>query len=240
LGLALEVRKIEQQLAMMNKAPATCKTEACHKPLKAQGRLQTKAVTPRKKTRQYAALAGKVNQLAKQIGLTNESLEATMNSPEEQDPLTTELYLPKNRLFTQEPSSSELILLQQRAEAVSESLAAIQAKFSNESSANVFAKDAAPSICKGPLVDTVRAHLSQVQLALSLKLARNVTVPGHTYLDKTHQVHAGCFQEDLKGMARFDRQDSKLSRQETHSQSVIGKQAQAILRRQEPTVELQR
>jgi len=112
-----------------------------------------------------------------------------MNSPEEQDPLTTELYLPKNRLFTQEPSSSELILLQQRAEAVSENLAAIQAKFSNESRANIFAKDAAPSICKGPLVDTVRAHLSQVQLALSLKLARNVTVPeGHTYLDKTHQV----------------------------------------------------
>jgi hypothetical protein len=67
LGLALEVRKIEQQLAMMNKAPATYKTEAHHKPLKAQGRLQTKAVTPRKKTRQYAALAGKVNQLAKQI-----------------------------------------------------------------------------------------------------------------------------------------------------------------------------
>lgn len=164
-----------------------------------------------------------------------------MNSPEEQDPLTTELYLPKNRLFTQEPSSSELILLQQRAEAVSENLAAIQAKFSNESRANSFAKDAAPSICKGPLVDTVRAHLSQVQLALSLKLARNVTVPeGHTYLDKTHQVHAGCFQEDLKGVARFDRQDSKLSKQEAHSQSVIGKQAQAILRRQEPTVELQR
>jgi hypothetical protein len=240
LGLALEVRKIEQQLAMMNKAPATCKTEAHHKPLKVQGRLQTKAVTPRKKTRQYAALAGKVNQLAKQIGLTNESLEATMNSPEEQDPLTTELYLPKNHLFTQEPSSSELILLQQRAEAVSESLAAIQAKFSNESSANVFAKDAAPSICKGPLVDTVRAHLSQVQLALSLKLARNVTVPGLTYLDKTHQVHAGCFQEDLQGVARFDRQDSKLSKQEAHSQSVIGKQARAILHRQEPTVEMQR
>ncbi len=67
MGLALEVRKIEQQLAMINKALATCKTEAHHKPLKAQGRLQTKAVTPRKKTRQYAALAGKVNQLAKQI-----------------------------------------------------------------------------------------------------------------------------------------------------------------------------
>jgi hypothetical protein len=26
------------------------------------------------------------------------------------------------------------------------------------------------------------------------------------------QVHAGCFQEDLKGVACFDRQDSKLSK----------------------------
>jgi hypothetical protein len=52
-----------------------------------------------------------------------------------------------------------------------------------------FAKDAAPSICRRRLVDTVRAHLSQVQLALSLKLLCNFTVPEeNTYMDKTHQV----------------------------------------------------
>jgi hypothetical protein len=38
-------------------------------------------------------------------------------------------------------------------------------------------------------VDTVRAHLSQVQLVLSLKLVRNFTVPEeNTHMDKTHQV----------------------------------------------------
>ncbi|CAM6023036.1 unnamed protein product [Sphagnum balticum] len=72
---------------------------------------------------------------------------------------------------------------------MSENLAAIQAKFSNESNANIFAKDAAPSICKRLFVDTVRAHLSQVQLALSLKLVCNFTVPEeNTCMDKTHWV----------------------------------------------------
>ncbi len=72
---------------------------------------------------------------------------------------------------------------------MSENLAAIQAKFSNESNANNFAKDAAASICKRWFVDTVRAHLSQVQLVLSLKLVRNFTVPEeNTHMDKTHQV----------------------------------------------------
>jgi hypothetical protein len=72
---------------------------------------------------------------------------------------------------------------------MSENLAAIQAKFPNESNANIFAKDAAPSICKRRFVDTVRAHLSQVQLALRLKLVRNFTVPEeNTFMDKSHQV----------------------------------------------------
>jgi len=96
---------------------------------------------------------------------------------------------------------------------MSENLAAIQAKFSNEINANIFAKDAAPLICKRRFVDTVRAHLSQVQLALSLKLVCNFTVPEeNTYMEKTHQVLIEVlmcikeltYPEQTKGLVRFN------------------------------------
>jgi len=96
---------------------------------------------------------------------------------------------------------------------MSENLAAIQAKFSNEINANIFAKDAAPLICKRRFVDTVRAHLSQVQLALSLKLVCNFTVPEeNTYMEKTHQVLIEVlmcikeltYPEQTKGLVMFN------------------------------------
>ncbi len=67
MGLALEVRRIEQQLAVINKVPLTCKTEVDAIPFEAQDTLQTKAMAPRKQSKRYAALTGKVSQLAKQI-----------------------------------------------------------------------------------------------------------------------------------------------------------------------------
>ncbi len=67
LGLALEVRRIEQQLAVINKVPSPCKTEVGAIPFEAQDTLQTKAMASRKQTKRYAALTGKVSQLAKQI-----------------------------------------------------------------------------------------------------------------------------------------------------------------------------
>lgn len=179
MGLALEVRRIEQQLAIINKVPSTCKTDVDAIPFEAQDTLQTKAMAPRKQSKRYAALTGKVSQLAKQIGLmsADQTLEATASSAEQQSLSTTGLCLHKNPLFTQEPSSLEFILLQQRAEAVSENLAAIQAKIAKENDTNILAKDTSvPLISKEQLVDSVRAHLSQVQQALSLKLA--FTVPG--------------------------------------------------------------
>ncbi len=67
--------------------------------------------------------------------------------------------------------------MQQRVEAVSENLVAIQAKIAKENDTNILAKDTSvPLISKEQLVDSVRAHLSQVQQALSLKLS--FTVPG--------------------------------------------------------------
>jgi hypothetical protein len=107
----------------------------------------------------------------------DQTLEATASSAEQQSLSTTGLCLHKNPLFTQEPSSLEFILLQQRAEAVSENLAAIQAKIVKENDTNILAKDTSvPLISKEQLVDSVRAHLLQVQQALSLKLA--FAVPG--------------------------------------------------------------
>jgi hypothetical protein len=67
---------------------------------------------------------------------------------------------------------------------MSENLAAIQAKFPMKAMQTFLQK-----MLPLRFVDTVRAHLSQVQLALSLKLVRNFTVPvENTYMDKTHQV----------------------------------------------------
>ena len=90
----------------------------------------------------------------------------------EQDPFSSDLCLHKNPLFSQELPTSQLVLLQQRAETVRDNLAAIQANDIDVSSPVL--DDSTSLFPKGQLVDTVRVHLSQVQRTLAVKLAHSL------------------------------------------------------------------
>lgn len=92
------------------------------------------------------------------------------------DPFKSDLCLHKNPLFSQESSASELSLLQQRAETVGKNLSEIQAKLTKENSPDSLDRYSSTSLFpKGQLVDTVQAHLSQVQTALRSKLAQSTS-----------------------------------------------------------------
>jgi hypothetical protein len=92
------------------------------------------------------------------------------------DPFKSDLCLHKNPLFSQESSTSELSLLQQRAETVGKNLSEIQAKLTKENSPDSMDRYNSTSLFpKGQLVVTVQAHLSQVQTALRSKLAQSTS-----------------------------------------------------------------
>lgn len=99
----------------------------------------------------------------------------TARGGSEQDPFSSDLCLHKNPLFSQELPTSQLVLLQQRTESVRDNLSAIQAKSVNDSdSSSPVSNDSTSLFPKGQLVDTVRAHLSQVQRRLAVKLAHAI------------------------------------------------------------------
>lgn len=140
LGLALEVRKIEEQIFLIDKrcaSPATPK------------------ISPKRHNKRYTTLTGKVGQLAKQMGLTSEKTPEVVTD---------------NPLFNKRPPTSELLSLQQRAEAVTRSLASIEAQVA------ISPVDASSTVqhtgySKERLVDTVKTHLTQVQRSLNSRLA---------------------------------------------------------------------
>lgn len=75
-----------------------------------------------------------------------------------------------NPLFNKRPPTSELLSLQQRAEAVTRSLASIEAQVA------ISPVDASSTVqhtgySKERLVDTVKTHLTQVQRSLNSRLA---------------------------------------------------------------------
>lgn len=183
LSLALEVKRIEQQLAGMNITGASCNTEVEIQPSDVQISRSTRFSTPNKLSRGYAALAGRVSQLAKQIGLTNtgSNLEYPVANQEKevasiQASVTSELSLQKNPLCKKGSSPLALILLQQRAEAVGENLAAIQSKIANEGGPRS-AFDQGPVAPVSPnqqFANTVQAHCpSKVQDILGLQLTHS-------------------------------------------------------------------
>jgi hypothetical protein len=183
LSLALEVKRIEQQLAGMNITGASCNTEVEIQPSDVQISRLTRFSTPNKLSRGYAALAGRVSQLAKQIGLTNtgSNLEYPVANQEKevasiQASVTSELSLQKNPLCKKGSSPLALILLQQRAEAVGENLAAIQSKIANEGGPRS-AFDQGPVAPVSPnqqFANTVQAHRpSKVQDILGLQLTHS-------------------------------------------------------------------
>jgi hypothetical protein len=63
----LEVKRIEQQLVGMNITGASCNTEVEIQPSDVQISRSTRFSTPNKLSSGYAALAGRVSQLVKQI-----------------------------------------------------------------------------------------------------------------------------------------------------------------------------
>lgn len=73
-----------------------------------------------------------------------------------------------NALFNRVPTKSELLSLQHRAEAVNQRLASIEAQ-EPEDSSDEFTVQTGYS--KDRLVDTVKAHLLQVQRSLSSRMA---------------------------------------------------------------------
>jgi hypothetical protein len=167
----------------MNITGASCNTEVEIQPSDVQISRSTRFSTPNKLSRGYAALAGRVTQLAKQIGLTNtgSNLEYPVANQEKevasiQASVTSELSLQKNPLCKKGSSPLALILLQQRAEAVGENLAAIQSKIANEGGPRS-AFDQSPVAPVSPnqqFANTVQAHRpSKVQDILGLQLTHS-------------------------------------------------------------------
>ncbi|KAG0594402.1 hypothetical protein M758_UG074300 [Ceratodon purpureus] len=195
LGLALEVRRIEQQLSQMNASIGDAHTmlarsvRSVKSPVKSPAKSLVKS--PVKQTKRYTGLAGKVSQLAKQIGLTRPLRKAAPKPQTEtvkkecapvrsmckhgSSVLQSDLCLRKNPLFTQESSAADLASLQRRAEKVGENLSAIQARLAKESSPDYYEPYKPSLFPKGKLVDTVRSHLSQVQGALHSRLSQTTT-----------------------------------------------------------------
>ncbi|XP_024386663.1 uncharacterized protein [Physcomitrium patens] len=178
LGLALEVRSIEQQLSEMNKSIEDAQ-KLINRPVKSIRSLVETSIS--KQASHCMGLAGKVSQLAKQISLTrplrriaskpqievNECAQILLPSPD--------LCLRKNPLFLQETSASELASLQERAEKVGESLSAIQARLAKENRSDFYARHEPAMAPKSKLVDDVQTHLSQVQESLHSKLTQTAT-----------------------------------------------------------------
>ncbi|XP_024394607.1 uncharacterized protein [Physcomitrium patens] len=178
LGLALEVRRIEQQLSKMNKSIGDAQS------LLTRPEKSTKSsvkISSNKQASHCMGLAGKVTQLAKQIGLTRPLRKPAPKSQIEVPKCapvvlqSSHLCLRKNPLFLQETTASELVSLQLRAEKVGENLSAIQARVAKENSSDFYDHYRSSTFPKSKLVDTVRTHLSQVQGALHSKLTQTVT-----------------------------------------------------------------
>ncbi|KAG0587963.1 hypothetical protein KC19_2G205000 [Ceratodon purpureus] len=150
LGLALEVRKIEEELLQIDKR-CVSPPDVIINPRTGLG--MPKTTPPKRFNKRYAALTGKVGQLAKQMGLTSE------RSPE---------MITDNPLFTRRPTTSEILSLQHRAEAVCQSLALIEAQDPDYPFDD--STDQQTGYSKERLVDTVKAHLSQVERSLSTRM----------------------------------------------------------------------
>ncbi|XP_024391301.1 uncharacterized protein [Physcomitrium patens] len=193
LGLALEVKSIEQKLSKLKTSTVNAQPPAPRPARSVKGSVQQMG---EKQTNRYCGLAGKFSQFAKQIGLTKSNRKVAANPPievkKESSPvLQSDLCLRKNPLFFQETSAFELASLHKRAETVGRNLAAIKAKLERENSLG-FCKDYKPSLhSKGKLLDTVRSHLFQVQGALrNSKPTKTTSAPRSPSLSKSNQCTA--------------------------------------------------
>lgn len=77
-----------------------------------------------------------------------------------------------NPLFSKKATSSEIMSLQQRAEAVAQSLATIETQEAEYASSS---DQQQTGYSKERLIDTVKTHLSQVQRSLSARLTPPLT-----------------------------------------------------------------
>ncbi|CAM6012681.1 unnamed protein product [Sphagnum balticum] len=146
LGLALEVRKVEEQLDQIGNKGKKEEDSTAGIPL-------PKALVSKKSTKCCATLSSRVGQLAKQMDLT---------SSEHVPDMITENHL-------NGPSTSELLNFQKRVDALSCNLATIEAKSSQENLAGATLQDS--GVLKENLLQSVRAHLTQLQWTISSKMA---------------------------------------------------------------------
>ncbi|XP_024393565.1 uncharacterized protein [Physcomitrium patens] len=150
LGLALELQNIEAQILQIDK-----RNDIGQLAVNFNSNAESMPkITPSKRiNKRYAALTGKVGFLAKQMGLTSEK------SPD----IVTD-----NPLYNRRPTAVEIHNLQQRAEAVFQSLAS----FETQEDVNPVDESASHQIgySEEHLVDTVNAHLSLIQRSLRSKV----------------------------------------------------------------------
>ncbi|XP_024376172.1 uncharacterized protein [Physcomitrium patens] len=221
LGLALEVRRIDQQLAEMEKAGGVESSEII------QFRIPTAMVDSSlsKQPRRSAGLVERVNRLAKHMGFTSPVPIAVINSFEDVNRICIQGAAESKQDSRSSPQPSEnppinyLTTLQRRAEIVSEKLVAIRNKLlkCSSSGSSLFPTH--------QLMDNVQAHLLQVQTALRARLTTITMDPAHSIsANQLAQVHPMAItMEEHKSRRTFGREPKhRSSKYHLYAQALLG------------------
>lgn len=203
LGLALEVKRIDQQLAEMVKAGGVEQSDTVQFLIPTTMVVSTNTS---QNTKRSQGLAGRVCRLAKHMGFTGPLPAAVINSCIDvngictQDPVKTKQNAYMISQSSELPSTNDLAILQWRAKVVSEKLLAIQTKLVkyNSSGSSLFPTE--------QLLDAVQAHLSQVKMALRARMRTINPEPSSSAPAKLEKVHSMTMnREKYKSRGAFGR-----------------------------------